>query len=130
VRDYDDALSFFVEKLGFSLIEDTHVKEQNKRWVIVKPSGSGGACLLLAQASTADQIAAIGKQTGGRIFLFLYIDDFCNDYERHRTKGVEFMRPPREQADRQLQCSKTYKDLYDNAWGLKQSNQSNMRWQP
>src|SRR5215831_5707444 len=90
VRDYDEALDFFVGKLGFKLVEDSLVPEQSKRWVVVAPNGAGGANLLLARASTPAQEARIGDQTGGRVFLFLYTDDFWRDYELYRSKGIVF----------------------------------------
>jgi catechol 2,3-dioxygenase-like lactoylglutathione lyase family enzyme len=126
VRDYDEALSFFVGKLGFTLVEDTPVPEQNKRWVVVKPCGSMGACLLLAQASTPEQVLAIGNQTGGRVFLFLYTDNFWRDYESYRANGVEFVRPPQEQAHGIVAV---FKDLYGNSWDLMQPHASNRSWQ-
>ena len=127
VRDYDEALSFFIEKLGFTLVEDTLVPEQSKRWVVIKPNGSQGACLLLAQASTEDQAQAIGNQTGGRVFLFLYTDNFWRDYENYKAKGVEFIRPPQEQPHGIVAV---FKDLYGNSWDLMQPNANNRSWQP
>ena len=126
VRDYDEALSFFVGKLGFTLVEDTPVPEQNKRWVVVKPRGSQGACLLLAQASTPRQAEAIGNQTGGRVFLFLYTDNFWQDYENYKGKGVEFIRPPENQAHGIVAV---FKDLCGNSWDLIQPNDNNRSWQ-
>lgn len=125
VRDYDEALSFFVEKLGFTLVEDTPVPEQNKRWVVVKPKGVQGACLLLAQASTPDQTQAIGNQTGGRVFLFLYTNDFWQDYENYKAKGVEFIRSPEEQPHGIVAV---FKDLCGNSWDLMQPNAKNRSW--
>src|SRR5690349_14823880 len=98
VRDYDEALDFFIGKLGFTLIEDTDVPEQSKRWVVVAPTGAGESRLLLARASDDAQRARIGAQTGGRVFLFLYTDDFWRDYERFKAVGIEFVRPPKEEA--------------------------------
>lgn len=125
VRDYDDALSFFVGKLDFELVEDTPVPEQNKRWVVVKPPGSQGACLLLAQASTPEQREAVGNQTGGRVFLFLYTDNFWRDYENYKAQGVEFIRPPQEQPHGIVAV---FKDLCGNAWDLIQPNDKNRSW--
>lgn len=125
VRDYDEALAFFVGKLGFVLVEDTYIKDQDKRWVVVKPPGSGGACLLLARASTPAQTAAIGNQTGGRVFLFLYTDNFQADYDRYRANGVEFVRPPQDQEHGTVAV---FKDLSGNLWDLIQPNQSNESW--
>ena len=127
VRDYDEALSFFVGKLGFSLVEDTPVPKQRKRWVVVKPNGSSGACLLLAQASTPEQIEAVGNQTGGRVFLFLYTDNFWRDYENYKSKGIEFIRAPEAQPHGEVAV---FKDLYGNAWDLIQPNGKNRSWQP
>ena len=95
VRDYDEALSFYVETLGFLLVEDSFVPEQNKRWVVVSPPGATESRLLLARASDPQQVERIGDQTGGRVFLFLYTDDFERDYARYRAKGVSFVRPPK-----------------------------------
>jgi catechol 2,3-dioxygenase-like lactoylglutathione lyase family enzyme len=125
VRDYDEALSFFVTKLGFGLVEDTPVPAQGKRWVVVAPDGGRGARLLLAQASTPEQIATIGKQTGGRVFLFLYTDDVRRDYDRFRAAGVEFVRPIEEQA---YGTVAVFKDLYGNTWDLLQPNAYNKSW--
>lgn len=127
VLNYDEALSFFVGRLGFSLIEDTPVPEQGKRWVVVKPNGDSGACLLLAQASTPEQIAATGNQTGGRVFLFLYTDNFWRDYEDYKSKGVEFIRNPEVQPHGVVAV---FKDLYGNAWDLIQPNENNRSWPP
>lgn len=115
VRDYDEALDFFVGRLGFELIEDTPVPEQNKRWVVITPPGSKGCGLLLARASAPDQESHIGNQTGGRVFLFLYTDDFWRDYERFRAQGIEFVRPPKEEG---YGTVAVFKDLYGNLWDL------------
>jgi catechol 2,3-dioxygenase-like lactoylglutathione lyase family enzyme len=117
VRDYDEALAFFVGVLGFTLAEDTYVPEQDKRWVVVAPSGSTGSGLLLARASTPEQEAHIGNQTGGRVFLFLYTDDFWRDYESLRAKGVVFVRDPQ---DHPYGIVAVFKDLYGNQWDLLQ----------
>lgn len=118
VADYDDALAFFVGKLGFELIEDRFVPEQNKRWVVVAPPGSaGGAQLLLARASAPEQVDRVGDQTGGRVFLFLYTDDFWRDHQRFQDQGVEFVRPPVEQP---YGTVAVFKDLYGNLWDLVQ----------
>jgi catechol 2,3-dioxygenase-like lactoylglutathione lyase family enzyme len=125
VLDYDEALDFFVGKLGFLLVEDTYVPEQDKRWVVVRPRGCSGACLLLARASTPEQRQAVGHQTGGRVFMFLYTDDFWRDYEAYRAKGVEFIRPPEEQPHGTVAV---FQDLYGNAWDLMQPNDRNRGW--
>ena len=117
VRDYDEALSFFVGKLGFSLVEDTFVPEQSKRWVVVSPPGANESRLLLAQASSPEQESRVGQQTGGRVFLFLHTDDFWRDYEHYKAKGVEFVRPPKEEP---YGVVAVFKDLYGNLWDLLQ----------
>ncbi len=114
VRDYDEAIAFFVGVLGFDLVEDTELLAERKRWVVVAPPG-GGAQLLLARASTPEQAARIGDQTGGRVFLFLDTDDFRRDYERYRARGVEFVRPPRRE---DYGTVAVFKDLYGNLWDL------------
>lgn len=95
VEDYDDALAFFIGKLDFRLMEDTVVAEQSKRWVVITPPGANESRLLLAKASTEDQKSRIGSQTGGRVFLFLYTDNFWRDYERYNARGVVFVREPK-----------------------------------
>src|SRR5690348_5266517 len=90
VREYGEAIRFFCDLLGFTLVEDSYQPEQDKRWVVVAPPGSDGATLLLARASTPEQERAIGQQTGGRVFLFLRTDDFWRDYQGMRAKGVRF----------------------------------------
>jgi len=126
VRDYDEALAFFVGKLDFELVEDTPVRAQNKRWVVVKPRGNSGSNLLLAKASTDDQVAAIGNQTGGRVFLFLYTDDFERDFEAYKAKGVEFVRQPESQPHGTVAV---FKDVAGNLWDLIQPNERNRSWQ-
>src|SRR5262245_37210304 len=96
VREYEEALAFFVGKLGFTLVEDRFVPEQSKRWVVVSPRGATGANLLLARASTPEQHSRIGSQTGGRVFLFLYTDDFWRDYEAYKAQGIDFVREPQD----------------------------------
>lgn len=120
VREYDEALAFFVGKLDFRLVEDTYVPEQDKRWVVIKPSCAQGAGLLLARASSAEQASRIGNQTGGRVFLFLYTDDFQRDYDSFKSKGVVFVREPQVQPHGTVAV---FQDLYGNAWDLIQSNQ-------
>ena len=117
VRDYDEALGFYVGVLGFELIEDTPVPEQNKRWVVVRPPGARYGGVLLARASSEEQAAHVGNQTGGRVFLFLYTDDFERDYEAYRSKGVIFVRPPREMP---YGTVAVFQDLYGNLWDLLQ----------
>ena len=125
VRDYDEALDFYVGKLGFELVEDTPIPAQDKRWVVVRPQGQAGACLLLARASTETQRNVVGQQTGGRVFLFLYTDDFWRDYERYRTAGVEFTRNPEEQLQGTVAV---FKDVYGNHWDLMQPSSLNKSW--
>jgi catechol 2,3-dioxygenase-like lactoylglutathione lyase family enzyme len=117
VRDYDEALDFFVRVLGFTLVEDTYVPEQDKRWIIVSPPGGNESGVLLARASTPEQEAHIGNQTGGRVFLFLYTDDFWRDYDSLTAKGVVFVREPREHP---YGVVAVFKDLYGNEWDLLQ----------
>jgi catechol 2,3-dioxygenase-like lactoylglutathione lyase family enzyme len=117
VRDYEEALAFYVGILGFTLVEDSPVPEQQKRWVVVAPPGGRGANLLIARASTPEQSTRIGNQTGGRVFLFLYTDDFARDYEAYRAKGVEFVRPPR---DEPYGTVAVFKDCFGNLWDLVQ----------
>ncbi|MEL7450710.1 MAG: VOC family protein [Pseudomonadota bacterium] len=117
VKDYDEAIAFYTEVLNFDLVEDTYQPEQDKRWVVVSPPGSSGTTLLLARASNSEQAAAIGNQTGGRVFLFLNTDDFWRDYNDLKSKGVEFVRDPKE-AD--YGTVAVFKDLYGNLWDLLQ----------
>ncbi len=119
VRDYDEALEFYVGKLGFRVVEDTYQPEQGKRWVVVSPPGSSGTSLLLARASAPEQEVLIGNQTGGRVFLFLQTDDFRRDYERMVAAGVAFVRPPSEAP---YGTVAVFEDLYGNRWDLLQYN--------
>ena len=115
VRDYDEAISFFCSKLHFTLVEDTYQPEQDKRWVVVSPPGSSGATLLLARASTPEQEAFIGRQTGGRVFLFLHTDDFWRDYRDMQAAGIKFVREPKEAP---YGTVAVWQDLYGNLWDL------------
>jgi len=117
VRDYDEAIAFFVDVLGFRLVEDTPVPEQGKRWVVVAPPGSNGSGLLLARAVGEEQSSRIGNQTGGRVFLFLQTDDFWRDYHGYREKGVVFVREPRTES---YGIVAVFRDLYGNLWDLVQ----------
>jgi catechol 2,3-dioxygenase-like lactoylglutathione lyase family enzyme len=119
VRDYDEALDFYLNKLNFELIEDTYQPEQDKRWVVVAPSGGQGATLLLARAATPEQAAFIGNQAGGRVFLFLNSDDFWRDYNAMLARGIRFVREPK-QADYGMVA--VFEDLYGNRWDLLQLN--------
>jgi len=122
VRDYDEALQFFIGKLGFVLVEDSYVPAQNKRWVVVTPPGDGNCRLLLARASSPEQQTRVGSQTGGRVFLFLSTDDFWRDYESYKSKGIEFVRPPKEES---FGTVAVFKDLYGNLWDLVQHKKPN-----
>jgi catechol 2,3-dioxygenase-like lactoylglutathione lyase family enzyme len=115
VRDYDQAIDFFIQKLGFTLIEDTYIPEQDKRWVVVAPPGSTGARLLLARAVGEEQSSRIGNQTGGRVFLFLHTDDFWRDYHAYKSRGIEFVREPCRQP---YGTVAVFKDLHGNLWDL------------
>lgn len=115
VRDYDEAIAFYVDTLGFSLIKDTCQPEQDKRWVIVKPKGDGATSVLLARASNAHQAQYIGDQAGGRVFLFLSTDNFWRDYEAYRAKGITFVREPKVA---EYGTVAVFKDLYGNLWDL------------
>lgn len=115
VRDYDEALDFYVGVLGFELVEDSYQPEQDKRWVVVRPAGSGGCSILLARASTDRQAAFVGDQAGGRVFLFLSTDDFWRDHAAYTARGVRFVRPPKVQA---YGTVAVFEDLYGNRWDL------------
>ena len=115
VRDYDEAISFFTEKLNFVVVEDIYQAEQDKRWVTVAPPGDSGTTLLLARASKPEQHAFIGKQSGGRVFLFLSTDNFRRDYDDMIAKGINFAREPK-QAD--YGTVAVFEDLYGNLWDL------------
>ena len=115
VRDYDEAIDFYCHKLRFTLVEDTYQPEQDKRWVVVSPPGSNGTSLLLARASTSEQEASIGHQTGGRVFLFLGTDDFWHDYAEMRVAGIRFVREPKNAA---YGTVAVFEDLYGNLWDL------------
>jgi catechol 2,3-dioxygenase-like lactoylglutathione lyase family enzyme len=115
VRDYDEAIEFFCQKLHFVLVEDTYQPEQDKRWVLVAPPGSEGANLLLARAATPEQEAFIGRQSGGRVFLFLRTDDFQRDYESMVAAGIKFVRPPKQAP---YGTVAVFEDLYGNLWDL------------
>jgi len=116
VRNYDEALEFFTQKLGFHLLQDTPLPG-NKRWLLVAPPGSRGASLLLAEADTPEQSLAIGNQTGGRVFLFLHTDDFWRDYKAYQSRGVRFLETPREES---YGTVAVFEDLYGNKWDLLQ----------
>jgi catechol 2,3-dioxygenase-like lactoylglutathione lyase family enzyme len=117
VRDYDEALAFYIGVLGFVLVEDSLVPEQNKRWVVVSPPGATESRLLLARAANEEQASRIGNQTGGRVFLFLHTDDFARDYERYRSKGVRFVRGPTVELHGTVAV---FEDVCGNLWDLLQ----------
>ncbi len=119
VRDYDEAIEFYTKKLRFTLIEDTYQSEQDKRWVVIAPSGSSGTTLLLAKASKPEQEAFIGNQAGGRVFLFLNTDDFWRDYNEMVSHGIEFVREPKKETYGMVAV---FKDLYGNLWDLLELN--------
>ena len=121
VRDYDEAIAFFCEKLHFTLVEDTYQPEQDKRWVLVAPPGSSGTTLLLARASTPEQEEFIGRQSGGRVFLFLRTDDFWRDFNAMRASGINFIREPKEAS---YGTVAVFEDLYGNLWDLIQLKSS------
>ncbi|KMN40729.1 MULTISPECIES: VOC family protein [Bacillus] len=117
VKDYDEAIEFYTKKLNFTLVEDIYQPEENKRWVVVSPPGSVGTTILLARASKPEQESFIGNQSGGRVFLFLNTDDFWRDYNEMISRGIEFVREPKEQA---YGIVAVFKDLYGNLWDLLQ----------
>jgi catechol 2,3-dioxygenase-like lactoylglutathione lyase family enzyme len=119
VRDYDEAIDFYVGVLGFALVEDSVVQAQDKRWVVVAPPGSIGSSLLLARASDAEQTSRIGDQTGGRVFLFLHTDDFWRDFHAYKARGIIFVREPKAES---YGTVAVFKDLYGNLWDLLQPN--------
>ena len=117
VRDYNEALAFYIGTLGFTLIEDTFIPEQNKRWVVVAPPGPGGCRLLLARAANDEQRSRVGNQTGGRVSLFLFTDDLARDHAAYRAKGVQFVREPKRES---YGTVAVFQDLYGNLWDLLQ----------
>jgi len=124
VHDYDEALAYFTEKLGFQVVEDYPSKDRNgqpKRWVLIAPPGSSETKLLLAKASTTEEISRVGNQTGGRVFLFLHTDDFWRDYRSMVARGVKFVRDPRVES---YGTVAVFEDLYGNGWDLLQLTSS------
>jgi len=115
VRDYDEAIAWFTQKLNFTLVEDTYQPEQDKRWVVIAPPGCEGTSILLARATTPEQERAIRDQTGGRVFLFLNSDDFWRDYNAMKERGVQFVREPKEA---EYGTVAVFADLYGNQWDL------------
>ncbi len=119
VKDYDEAIAFYTQKLHFTLLEDTYQPAQDKRWVVLAPPGSMGTALLLAKASKPEQEQFVGNQTGGRVFLFLNTDDFWRDYTEMVAKGIRFVRPPKDEV---YGLVGVFEDLYGNLWDLLQLN--------
>ena len=117
VRDYDEAIAFYVEKLGFKLVEDTYQPAQDKRWIVVSPPGANESRLLLARATNERQSSRDGDQTGGRVFLFLYTDDFWRDFNAYKAKGVVFVREPKAE---EYGTVAVFQDLHGNQWDLVQ----------
>jgi len=120
VRDYDEAIAFYIEKLGFLLVKDSPSQDRQgreKRWVLIAPPGSSGTNILLARASNPEETSRIGNQTGGRVFLFLHTDDFWRDYRAMSQRGVKFIREPR---DEPYGTVAVFEDLYGNLWDLLQ----------
>ena len=115
VRDYDEAIGFYVEKLGFTLVEDTWQAAQHKRWVVVAPPGAKECHILLARAANEHQATRVGDQTGGRVFLFLYTDDFWRDFKVYRQRGVRFVREPKTEP---YGTVAVFEDLHGNQWDL------------
>ncbi len=120
VRDYDEAIEFYTQKLHFQLVEDTYQPEQDKRWVVVAPPGSSGCTLLLARASKPEQAPFVGNQTGGRVFLFLATDDFWRDYHDMVAQDIKFIRQPKVES---YGTVAVFEDLYGNLWDLIQINE-------
>ncbi|MEZ4685976.1 MAG: VOC family protein [Bacteroidia bacterium] len=121
VKDYDDAIEFYTQKLDFILLEDTRIDEK-KRWVTVAPPGAKECCLLLAKAADKAQEESIGNQTGGRVGFFLFTDDFWRDYTNMVERKVRFVRPPTEF---EYGTVAVFEDLYGNLWDLIEPNENN-----
>ncbi len=119
VKDYDEAIEFYTEKLHFTLIEDTYQSEQDKRWVVISPPGSSGTTLLLARASKPEQESFVGNQSGGRVFLFLNTDDFWRDYNDMVSQGIKFVSEPKKESYGMVAV---FEDLYGNKWDLLELN--------
>lgn len=114
VKDYDEAIAFYTEKLGFVLLEDTPLSE-TKRWVRVAPQGAEGCCILLAKAANDEQLSRVGNQTGGRVFLFLHTNDFWRDYNAMLAKNIRFVRAPVHEP---YGTVAVFEDLYGNLWDM------------
>ncbi len=121
VRDYDEAIDFYTNKLNFTLVEDT-VLDKHKRWVVVSPPGATECSLLLAKGANDSQLQSVGNQSGGRVFLFLFTDDFWRDYHDMRAKNISFVREPKEEP---YGTVAVFKDLYGNLWDLLEPSDKN-----
>ena len=121
VREYDEAIDFYTNVLGFNLVDDSFQPAQNKRWVVVAPPGGSESHILLARAVGDEQLSRIGNQTGGRVFLFLYTDDFWRDYETYVDRGVTFIREPKTE---EYGTVAVFRDLYGNLWDLVELSES------
>lgn len=121
VDDYDDAIEFYTKKLEFTLLEDTKLSEE-KRWVMVAPKGAKECALLLAKAANEEQSSRVGNQTGGRVFLFLFTDDFWRDYEKLKSRDIKFVRTPQKL---EYGTVAVFEDLYGNMWDLIEPNENN-----
>ena len=124
VKDYEEAIDFYTRKLGFILLENTRI-DADKRWVLVAPPGGPACSLLLAKAADEEEAKSIGNQTGGRVFLFLFTDDFWRDYEQMVANGIKFARPP-ETMD--YGTIAVFEDLYGNLWDLLEPTEKNKGW--
>jgi catechol 2,3-dioxygenase-like lactoylglutathione lyase family enzyme len=124
VRDYDEAIEFYTQKLDFQLLEDTVIDTQ-KRWVVVAPPGAKEAGLILAKAGNKQQAASIGNQTGGRVGFFLFTDDFWRDYDKLVERKINFIRPPTEFP---YGTVAVFEDLYGNKWDLLEPTEINLGW--
>ena len=121
VRDYDEAIRFYTQKLDLVLLEDTKIDE-SKRWVVIAPTGAKECCLLLAKAADEEQLNSVGNQTGGRVGFFLFTDNFRRDYDKLTNRGVTFVRPPKKEP---YGVVAVFKDLYGNLWELLEPNGKN-----
>ncbi|MFT4678943.1 MAG: catechol 2,3-dioxygenase-like lactoylglutathione lyase family enzyme [Flavobacteriales bacterium] len=124
VKDYDEAIEFYTTKLDFTLLEDTRI-DADKRWVVVAPPGAKECALLFAKAANEEQEKSIGNQTGGRVFLFLFTDDFQRDYDKMVARDIHFERPP---TDYEYGRVAVFADLYGNLWDLLEPNDKNKGW--
>jgi catechol 2,3-dioxygenase-like lactoylglutathione lyase family enzyme len=114
VKDYDEAIDYYINRLGFILIEDTKLSNR-KRWVVVAPAVNSPVKILLARADNSEQESRIGNQTGGRVFLFLKTDDFEKTYKQFKENGVDFLEEPRKEI---YGTVVVFRDLYGNKWDL------------